>query len=540
MTDEETPDLPSTPLITLADLIKPHEVDGEDDRETRVRRSLRARLSYYSPLRIFMAIVILAGIGYFGTKQVQNVIASSVKVKSEFFAPYVDTTLTPTYQFQDANQNVAKQTILGFITAPPSGTCTPSWGGYYSIASAESQINLTRRLVEYQNLGGTAIISFGGQRGRHLSTVCTSPSALASVYSQVISTYHTPAIDLDTEGSALNDFAAMNRRAQALRLLESQYPKLQVWLTLPVATNGLQENALGVVRTMLTHRVRLAGINVMTMDYGVPTSNMAATIESSLKATELQLANEFTHHGLHLTAKQIFNRMGATVEIGQNSDYGEIFTTSDARSLAAFVLRNSLRRLSMWSLNRDAPCPTAFGNQEIYSNTCSGTQQSSLQFSNIFNHALTGSITNRHQVILAPNDISTNPANAPYPIWQPNFPYPEHYKVVWNGYVYQAKYYNQGTQPTQTYQYSFQTPWLLIGPVLKTDHAPSIPKLPPGTYPAWNAKQAYSTGANVEIGGEGYQAKYYNQGDNPTAALINPSTSPWKPLFTLPGEPALN
>lgn len=540
MSNDDIPGFPSPPLITLADLVKPHETGGEDNREARPRRSIRARLSYYSPIRIFMAIVILLGLGYFTTKQVQNVIASSVKVKSEFFAPYVDTTLTPTYQFQDTNQNVAKQTVLGFITAPPSGACTPSWGGYYSFASAESQINLTRRLVEYQNLGGNPIISFGGQRGRHLSTVCTSPGALASAYSQVISTYQVPAIDLDTEGSALNNYAAMNRRAQALRLLESQFPKLQVWLTLPVAINGLQENALGVVRTMLIHRVRLAGINLMTMDFGVPVSNMAVAIESSLKATETQLSNEFLHHGLHLTARQIYNRMGATVEIGQNSNFGEVFTTSDARSLVTFALNNSLRRLSMWSLNRDAPCATAFGNQEIYSNTCSGTSQSSLQFSNIFAHALTGSIISQHQVILAPNDISTNPANAPYPIWQPNFPYPEHYKVVWNGYVYEAKYYNQGTQPTQTYQFSFQTPWLLIGPVLKTDHAPSIPKLPPGIYPAWNAKQAYNTGTNVEIAGEGYQAKYYNQGDNPTEALVDPNSSPWKPLFTFPGEPALD
>jgi len=539
MTNDEPSNSLATPLITVADIVKSHEFGHDDDGGT-TRRSLSARLSYYSPLRILMAIIILAGLGYFATRQVQNVIASSVSVKPEFFAPYVDTTLTPTYQFQNTSQNVAKQTVLSFITAPPSGACTPSWGGYYSLSAAESQLNLTRRLVEYQNLGGSIIISFGGQRGRHLSTVCSSPRALASVYATVISTYHISAIDLDTEGSALNNYTAMTRRAKALRLLETQYPHLQVWLTLPVATDGLQENALGVLHTMLTNRVRLAGVNVMTMDFGAPSANMATTVETSLQATEVQLGKAFLQHGLHLTSKQIFNRMGATVEIGQNNDFGEVFTTSDAQSVAKFALRYSLRRLSMWSLNRDAPCPTTFGNQEIYSNTCSGTSQTDLEFSNIFSHLLPGSITSQHQVILAPNDISTNPANAPYPIWQPNFPYPEHYKVVWNGYVYEAKYYNQGTQPTQTYQYSYQTPWLLVGPVLKTDHAPVLKKLAPGTYPAWSAKQTYNAGAKVEIAGEGYQAKYYNQDDNPTLALSNPTSSPWKPLFTLPGEPALN
>ncbi|MDA8400653.1 hypothetical protein [Ferrimicrobium acidiphilum] len=539
MNNGEYPNRPESPLVTIADLVKPYEHE-DGSSAGNARRGLRERLSYYSATRILLSLVTLSGIGYLATTQVQNAIASSVAVKSEFFAPYVDTTLTPAYQFQITNQNMAKQTVLGFITAPPSGSCSPSWGGYYSLNGAESQLNLTRRLVEYQSLGGASMISFGGQRGRHLSTVCPTPASLESAYSKVIAAYHVPAIDLDTEGGALNNFAAMNRRALALRLLETKYPKLQVWLTLPVASNGLQGNALGVVRTMLTHKVRLTGINVMTMDFGSPSANMATTVEGALRATQAQLATEFHRHGIHLNTKQIYNRMGATVEIGQNNSYGEVFTTSDAQSLAAFALRTSLRRVSLWSLNRDTPCTSTFGNQEIYSTTCSGTPQSNLQFSNIFSHALNGSITSHRAVIQAPTDISTNPANAPYPIWQPNFPYPEHYKVVWNGYVYQAKYYNQGSQPTQTYQYSYQTPWLLVGPVLKTDHAPVIPKLKPGTYPTWNSKQAYNTGTDVELGGYGYQAKYYTQGDNPASAQSNPNTSPWKPLFNLPGEPPLN
>ena len=38
--------------------------------------------------------------------------------------------------------------------------------------------------------------------------------------------------------------------------------------------------------------------------------------------------------------------------------------------------------------------------------------------------------------------------------------------------------------------------------------------------------------------GLGYQAKYYTQGDDPAEVLTNPSGSPWKALYTIPGEPA--
>jgi len=530
----------SPSLITVADLVKPHEGAGAEGEDSAGRRSLWQRIRYYSPARIMLGILILGGLGFGATREVKNVIANDVKVRPEFFAPYVDVTLTPTYQFQITADNIAKQTVFSFITAPSGGGCEPSWGGYYSISGAESQLNLTRRFIEYEDLGGTPIISFGGQRGQHLSTVCTTPTMLANVYRQVIDAYHVKILDFDTEGPALNNAPAMVRRAKALRILETEFPKLKVWLTVPVTLNGLDQNAVSVVDYMLANHVGFTGINIMTMDFGTPQQNMGSAVEGALTSTESQLSNVFARYGLKYSSRQIYNRMGATVLIGQNNDYGEVFTVQDARSLVSFARHHALRRVSMWSLNRDSACPSTFGDQEIYSNTCSGTPQTYLEFSSIFSQGLNGSVTTYHSVIEGPTDTTTNPANAPYPIWQPSFPYPENYKVVWNGFVYQAKYYTQGSQPSQAYGSNSQSPWLLIGPVLKTDHAPTLPTLPLGKYPTWNPKTTYSTGTDVEQDGLGYQAKYYNQGDAPSLALQDPNSSPWKPLFSYPGEPPLD
>ena len=42
-----------------------------------------------------------------------------------------------------------------------------------------------------------------------------------------------------------------------------------MWLTLPVEPNGLQDDALSVLTSMLHARVSIAGINIMTMDYSL-------------------------------------------------------------------------------------------------------------------------------------------------------------------------------------------------------------------------------------------------------------------------------
>jgi chitodextrinase len=74
--------------------------------------------------------------------------------------------------------------------------------------------------------------------------------------------------------------------------------------------------------------------------------------------------------------------------------------------------------------------------------------------------------------------------------------------------------------------------------VLSTDHPPALPTLKAGTYPAWLPGVAYKQGEKVLRNGLPYAAKYYTQGSDPAAVLTNPSGSPWKALYTIPGEPA--
>ena len=92
--------------------------------------------------------------------------------------------------------------------------------------------------------------------------------------------------------------------------------------------------------------------------------------------------------------------------------------------------------------------------------------------------------------------------------------YPLGYKVVENGEIYQAKWYNTGDDPQAQVQYSWQSPWELLGPVVPGEgHAPVIVSAA-GSYPAWSQGRV-PAGGKVLYQGLPYQAKWSNQGVSP-------------------------
>jgi len=504
----------------------------------------RRRLSV---LRVLLAACLLAGIGYGGYFAWQARFDNVSVVRRTWFAPYVDVTLPPTYQFQSASANPAQQTVLGFVVADPAAPCAPSWGAAYTLDQANQSLALGSRVAQLQQDGAQAIASFGGQAHTSLDVACTSVPRLTQAYQSVIDQYHLTTIDLDIEGAALDNFQAAQRRAAAVAALEQsarrQHRKLDVWLTLPVEPTGLQDNALSVIGSMLHDRAAITGVNVMAMDFTQAPhagGSLLPEVQSALDATHAQLTSMLPRYGLQLRAAQIWQRIGVTVMIGQNDMQGERFTVPDAQGLTSFAGRYHLGRVSMWSLNRDTQCGSSFPENGLLSNSCSGTAQASLQFSHIFGaihgQAPATSLGAAANVLLPKPNL--NPADAPYPQWSPTAAYPEGYKIVENGEIYQAKWYNTGQDPAAQVQYDWQTPWELLGPVLPGDHAPARHRLPVGTYPAWSLNTVYRAGTKVLYQGEPYQAKWGDQGVSPAAEASDPSGSPWRALFRIPGEPA--
>jgi cellulose synthase/poly-beta-1,6-N-acetylglucosamine synthase-like glycosyltransferase len=494
-----------------------------------------------SLVRVLVALVVVAGVGYGGYVGLKTrLLGTSAVIHQTWFAPYVDVTLTPTYQFQSTSDDPARQTVLGFVVAASSSECTPSWGAAYTLNAAEQTLAVSARIAQLQQEGAQAIVSFGGQANTSLDVACPTTAALTSAYQSVLSAYHLTTIDLDIEGSALDNFAAEERRAQAIASLENSDPNLSVWLTLPVEPTGLQDDAISVIESMLRDHVSIAGVNVMTMDFTSPPaagSTMAQSAEDALDATAGQLGSIYPRYGIHLRPQQIWQRLGATVMIGQNDMQGENFTVSDANTLVRFASASHLGRISMWSINRDSQCGSSFPETGLLSNTCSGTTQFGLQFSQIFDQMQGSAVASPSAGKVQPAVADTDPADAPYPQWSAGADYPLGYKVVEDGEIYQAKWYNTGDDPSAQVQYTYQSPWELLGPVLPGDHGADIATVPAGTYPAWSTDTRYEAGDKVLYQGLPYQAKWSNQGASPATESTDASGSAWEALYSIPGEP---
>jgi chitinase len=229
--------------------------------------------------------------------------------------------------------------------------------------------------------------------------------------------------------------------------------------------------------------------------------------------------------------------------LGVNDVTSERFTTKDARELAKFVAARGIPRVSAWSLNRDSQCGGAFPKTGELSDTCSGVVQKPLEFTHIFS-ALRGTKTAGKEATPAgaaaqakPHTIVDDPKTSPYPIWRPSAAYGTGYKVVWQGQIYQAGWWNQGTAPGTAAADAPTGPWQPIGPVPAGSTAPKLVKLTSENVPAWSPTRVYNEGDRVSFEGMPYQARWYTQGEQPKAELPSDPSAPWEPLFKYPGEP---
>jgi chitinase len=509
-----------------------------------------------SILRLSGVLVLIAGIvfsGFQGWRWFQD--ATSVTTKA-WMAGYVDVTATPTFAFENPANSGGDNVVLSFVVASKTDPCSPSWGTYYSMDEADQALDLDRRIARRDQQGGDVIVSFGGQLNDELSTGCTTPSDLEKAYESVIDRYSLSTIDLDIEGANLSDTDAGARRAAAIATIQkdraSTSSPLAVWLTLPVAPTGLTTEGTDAVTQMLNAGVDLAGVNLMTMDYGDSREKGASMLDTSIDAANAvhgQLRTLYDRQDISLGPVELWNKIGLTPMIGQNDVAGEIFTLDDAKGLNAFVLKNGIARTSLWSLNRDTTCGSNYPDVTRVSDSCSGVDQGSLSFASVLGDSLTGSpdasaadVTT--SVPSSKEDLTDDPKTSPYQIWNEDSAYPKDTKVVWHRQVYTAKYWTQGDIPDNPVLQASETPWELVGPVLPGETPVPVPTLPDGTYPEWQGTSVYTKGDLVMFDGSAYEAKWWTQGDSPQASGSNQDASPWRALSdneirTILGQPTV-
>lgn len=510
-----------------------------------------------SPLRLIFLCMVIAGLITGGILSLTTGGIKSVtghmenldlwfdrsEVQNQWFAPYVDVTATPMFMFQNLGSTEHKDAVLAFIVSDLTNACAPSWGGAYTLNQASETLDLDRRIARLQQQGGSVAVSFGGVKNDELAVGCTDTDKLLSAYQSVVDRYNLNTIDLDLENSGLTDTAAGSRRAAVIAKLQSERravgKQLAVWVTLPVSPQGLSQDGTNAIEQLLKHGVDLAGVNVMTMDYGSSLSSdqtMLTASESALIQTVRQLKILYKQAGMHLSDKTLWSKIGATPMIGQNDYRNEIFTLNDAQALNEFALSHGVGRMSMWSANRDIMCGSNYVDVSIVSDACSGVQQTQFGFSKMLGIGFKGNIVTSAGLITTSEQVSASqqepddPATSPYQIWSSTATYLAGEKVVQHHNVYEAKWWTKGDVPDNPVLQSWETPWNLIGPVLPGEKPIPQPTLPKDTYPSWSEAAKYDAGQRVIFEGVPYLAKWWSQGESPASALSDPDSSAWAPL----------
>ncbi|MFF4934875.1 cellulose binding domain-containing protein [Streptomyces griseofuscus] len=289
------------------------------------------------------------------------------------FAPYVDLTLTPEFDLAGAAaKSGVKDYNLAFIT--DGGSCTPKWGAVTDL----SDDTMAKRIAAVRTAGGDVRASFGGAINNELATTCSSVDALVGAYSKVIDTYKLTKVDFDIEGTTLGNTAANTLRAKAIAQLQARYPGLDVSFTLPVMPEGLTQEGINILTDAKANGAHVDTVNIMTMDYGNDWSgDMGTYAEQAATATQAQIKS-----ALGLSDSAAWQALAVTPMIGVNDVTSETFKVDDAAQLLDFAKSKGLAWISMWSANRDKPCPG--GPMSSTDNNCSSIAQDDFAFSKTF------------------------------------------------------------------------------------------------------------------------------------------------------------
>ena len=313
--------------------------------------------------------------------------AAYTPLPAHVYAPYYETYLAPGTPSLTATAQASgvKYFSLAFLQATAKGSCTVNWNS--NASQPLSYYNSD--IASLRALGGDVIPTFGGYSADHggleLADTCTNVNSIAAAYESVITTLGVTRLDMDVESSSLNDTAGINRRNQALAIVQQwaavQSPPipLQVSYTIPVEQYGLDPNGEAVLQSAVANGVKVTTVNIMVFDYYIAKEGTVEMGQAAINAatnTNTQLQSIFG-----VTSQQAYAMEGMTLlpGIDDRKQKNEVTNEPDATTMLNFAEASNLNLLSIWAIQRDnGGCPGS-----VDSNTCSGITQNAWDFSHI-------------------------------------------------------------------------------------------------------------------------------------------------------------
>ena len=270
------------------------------------------RLRHGFPLAAATAVTLLLG------GPVATAAATYTPLPAHVYAPYYETYLAPNTPSitAEAQASGARYFSLAFLQATSKGSCSIGWN-----SNSSQPLNYYNSdIASLRAIGGDVIPTFGGcsadQGGTEIADACTNVSQIAADYEQVITTLGVTRLDMDVEAKSLNNTAGINRRNQALAMVQSWAAAngipLQIEYTLPVEQYGLDPNGLAVLQNAVANGVTVHTVNIMVFDYyiaGEGVVNMGQAAINAANNTEAQLQTLYPND----TAAQLYGMEGMTM-----------------------------------------------------------------------------------------------------------------------------------------------------------------------------------------------------------------------------------
>jgi hypothetical protein len=259
-----------------------------------------------------------------------------------------------------------KQITMAFMNS--GGGCVPRWDSSRALTGGVDQatINAVRAA------GGDVEISFGGWSGNKLGPNCSSSSALAGAYQQVISAYGLKFIDIDIENTdEFENPTVQDRILGALRIVKQNNPGIKTIVTFGTSTGGPSGSGTRLINQAAALGANIDVFTIMPFDFGGG-ADMSGNTVNAANGLKNQLRSAFGW-----TDAQAYAHVGIS---GMNgfSDQSEVTTTAIWTNIRNWANTNHIARLAFWSVNRDRGCAGG-GVQEA----CSGLAQADWAFTQI-------------------------------------------------------------------------------------------------------------------------------------------------------------
>ncbi|MGW2184481.1 glycosyl hydrolase family 18 protein [Streptomyces sp. NPDC001719] len=362
-------------------------------------------------LTAFATVTAAAGLALGGGTA--HAAAAPAPLPAHVFAPYFETYSSESPAALSA-QSGAKYLTMAFLQTEAKGSCTPYWNG--DTGKPVSASVFGSDITTIRNNGGDVIPSFGGyaadNTGTEIADSCADVSKIAAAYENVITTYGVSRLDLDIEDNSLTNSAGIDRRNQAIKLVQDWAAgngrTVQFSYTLPTTTHGLADSGLAVLRSAVANGARVDVVNIMTFDYyDGATHDMAADTTSAAEGLHGQLGGLYPAK----SSAELWAMTGIT-EMPGIDDYGpaETFGTQDAVKVYDWAVSQGVNTLSFWALQRDnGGCPGTKG-----SDSCSGIAQDTWYFSHTFAPFTGGgsSTSPDFSLSLSPNSAAVPPGGS--------------------------------------------------------------------------------------------------------------------------------